>query len=403
MSGFQLRHLEEILENKDKFENEFVVEKHEYSLVPFSGKNFASGILFVEVVIRWHNHPETDVLSLVAKVPVPGSDLQVIMDSPTAFQKEVFMYEKIWPLYNQIRLECGLSTDDCFLPKYFGSRMSLIKSVTFDNDAVILLENLKTRGYFLEDQKTGLDLKHSKLVILTVAKFHALGIAAKLTKPDQFCLFKKRSRALDISKKRFSTMNTMLLNFIKEDPAACEYYYRCKEVASIDFYKFLGREVERPYYTIIHNDVWTNNIMFYRNANKDELDIKFLDFQNYLYTSPMLDLLFFIFTSTNVDIFEAEITELMEYYHHCFMSELKRLKCKVTFFSLDIMKQELCNIAKITLLPCLALLKVITSSVKKDENEMIEFKNLLFQSEYNELFRAKARRIITEYFKRNWI
>jgi len=51
----------------------------------------------------------------------------------------------------------GLKEDEIFdiLPKYYQSRLSLSPDVDFDDNAVILLENLRTRGYYNSNRAKG--------------------------------------------------------------------------------------------------------------------------------------------------------------------------------------------------------------------------------------------------------
>lgn len=67
------------------------------------------------------------------------------------------MYEGILPSYNQLERDAGLREDELFdiLPKYYQSRLSLNPEVDFDDDAVILMENLKKRGYYIGDRTKG--------------------------------------------------------------------------------------------------------------------------------------------------------------------------------------------------------------------------------------------------------
>ena len=54
-----------------------------------------------------------------------------------------------------------------------------------DEDAAILLEDMRQRGFVLGgSRKTGMDLEHARLALKKLAVFHALPIALRLTRPQ---------------------------------------------------------------------------------------------------------------------------------------------------------------------------------------------------------------------------
>lgn len=155
LKTIELRELQPLL--RRAFDDRLIVVRYTTeSLVP-PGENYGSTILSVHAVIKRDDDAAEENLYLVAKMSPPTNYQRTIFDSPYTFKKEIFMYESIVPHYNQLEREVGLEEDQLFdiLPKYYQSRMSLDPSVEFDDDAVILMENLRARGYYIGDRSKG--------------------------------------------------------------------------------------------------------------------------------------------------------------------------------------------------------------------------------------------------------
>lgn len=67
---------------------------------------------------------------------------------------------------------------------------------------------------------------------------------------------------------------------------------------------------------LIHGDMWSNNIMFQRHPKTLEIqNALFVDFQMSYITSPMLDIIYAFFTSSNEDLSVEHWMELINFYH----------------------------------------------------------------------------------------
>lgn len=73
--------------------------------------------------------------------------------------------------------------------------------------------------------------------------------------------------------------------------------------------------------TLIHGDLWVNNTMFTYNANNEPEKMMLVDFQYCCWTSPTIDLHYFLNTSLTNDLRTYHQDELLQFYH----SELTRM------------------------------------------------------------------------------
>lgn len=76
------------------------------------------------------------------------------------------------------------------------------------------------------------------------------------------------------------------------------------------------------FYSIIHSDLWTNNIMFLKNEDHRYLKAKIVDLQ-----SIARDILHFLFTSVQTKILNEKLDYFLKLYYEYFAKYLLRSKC----------------------------------------------------------------------------
>jgi hypothetical protein len=152
-----LNDLQSIL-SKTLDEQVIVVNLTTSNLLP-KGENYGSTILKVEAVIKKNKESPEEKLSLVAKM-VPITEYQKNhFNITSSFSKEIYMFEKLIPAYKEIERISGVKEEDLFdiLPKYYGGRLNRNKALLdkADEDAVLLMENLKVRHYYTMNRMHG--------------------------------------------------------------------------------------------------------------------------------------------------------------------------------------------------------------------------------------------------------
>ena len=125
-------------------------------LVP-PGENFRSSLLKIVAKVRRSARAPIEDCHLVAKTLV---ELAIPVDWTSLLKKEIFMYIDVIPFFEMIEFEFGLrgekNTIGDSVPSLCGHRMSLDPRIDVaDSDAVILLENLKEKGYYVVDKNIG--------------------------------------------------------------------------------------------------------------------------------------------------------------------------------------------------------------------------------------------------------
>ncbi|XP_014482365.1 PREDICTED: uncharacterized protein LOC106748410 [Dinoponera quadriceps] len=406
LKTIELRELQPLL--RRTFDDRLIVVRYTTKNLLPPGENYGSTILSVHAVIKRDDDADEEDLHLVAKMSPPTNYQRNMFDSPFTFKKEIFMYENILPYYNQLEREAGLREDELFdiLPKYYQSRMSLDPEIEFDDDAVILMENLTARDYYVGVRAKGYDLEHSRVAIRAMARFHALGMATKEKRPEHFEMLKKRAKCLDFKVKDFEDVHNVMLNKMQEDPDIAVHIDRCKAVldTAIDETNSLFTATpDEPWSSIIHSDFWVNNIMFHRDEEGRVDDVKFVDFQNYLFLSPVREMVFYLFSSTTEEVQENHIDELIDLYHETLISVLERMDCDTRPYSRKEFDAKLPGDAKLEFTHVCFMLKVLTLDTKETEFNYDKIKNIMVSYRGNDVLLQRLRIVVLYYVKHNWI
>ncbi|XP_046748110.1 uncharacterized protein LOC124412352 [Diprion similis] len=398
-----LRDLDALL--RKKFGDHLIVDSFTTSSLVPPGENYGSSMLKVEVIVRRDGpSSEQEKLSLVAKM-VPPTELQRKMfDSPFTFRKEMNMFKVIGPAYKALERECGIPESEVFdiLPNFYGARLSLNEAEdTFDHDAVILMENLKVKNYACLDRMIGVDLAHSKFLVGALARFHALGVAMKLKKPELFKVIKEHAKSVGYDEEMPDDDTESVLAILKKSALLLPHLDRIEKALSTFDTEAWTKEPDEPWGTIAHTDLWVNNIMFRDDADGNPEDVKFVDFQNYLYVNPMLDLVFFIVSSCERNVQDMHMDDLVDLYYEKFISHLVRLECDVTLFSRESFDEQFEAAAKVEYLHCMFMTRVVNADTQKDLN--MSSPEQLFSNEIAEECGKRMIEITMQFVEKNWL
>ncbi|XP_048511764.1 uncharacterized protein LOC105692927 [Athalia rosae] len=378
------------------------------NLVPW-GENYGSTLLKVDALIRRGGQSsEPEELALAAKM-IPSTEFQRVMfDSSYTFPKEIYMFQNIAPAYAAIEIECGIPKSEVYngLPQLFGSRLSLKEGVDkFDKDAVILMENLRAKNYYCCDRFDGLDLAHSRMVVEELARFHALGIAVKFKKPVLFEEFKYRAKSMVIDVEKISNnVDKLMIKALRSIPTTLPYLSRIEEALDRCINRFHIDDIpSEPWGTIGHTDLWTNNVMFKKNASgTNPENIKFIDFQNYLYMNPLRDLLFLLFSSCIPKIGNAHFTELVDLYYQKFISHIGRLGINGNLFTRDAFDKQLDDAAHREYFHCMFMTRVISANPEAEASKGNP--ELMFQAKtWPQDCCNRMADITLQYVEKNWM
>ena len=137
--------------------------KFESEPLNITGAYFGSSIKEMNITIEEKDGNQKE-LSLIAKMFPPTDFQRATANSTFTFPKEIFFYKELIPAYEKTLKNSNVKNQTFdFAPKDYGSRLTLKPDFDgVDDDAVLLMENLKTRGYYTGNRNKGLFISFYK-------------------------------------------------------------------------------------------------------------------------------------------------------------------------------------------------------------------------------------------------
>lgn len=237
-----------------------------------------------------------------------------------------------------------------------------------------------------------------------MARYHALGIALKEKRPDIFKIAVTHAQTLGIN---FAFLDKGFKNILKNFKEVSDFKKNFAIIESTFSNVLEGKtykcEPEEPWATITHGDFWVNNIMFHKDKEGKPDDVKFVDFQIYLYKSPLKDLPYFLFGSLDDFTRDNHFDDLLTAYYESFVNTLKRMGCNTAPFSWKAFDAELKKQA-IRELPLVALAsKFFLFEVDQGQKETLDHDaSSVFDSQCSDSYRKRLMSIVDIYEKRGW-
>lgn len=216
---------------------------------------------------------------------------------------------------------------------------------------VLVMENVKRRGYVMFDKMRILPLDHFLLAITNLAHFHGrwlayrwLGAEGKLGErawsADQFqqaLNTQKRVPKFVYKKLMAGTHQTvkriLQLEQREEMKDRVDKFFKVTVHQQLD--KMMGNVIS-PIDTCCHGDFWSNNIMFKYDSDEKVTDTILVDFQLINYGHPAYDVLYMLYISTDLEFRNAHMTECLDTYWNTLSTYLDQFKPKdVTYDKSD--------------------------------------------------------------------
>uniref|UniRef100_A0A182NFZ2 CHK domain-containing protein n=1 Tax=Anopheles dirus TaxID=7168 RepID=A0A182NFZ2_9DIPT len=263
-------------------------------------------------------NPSDTVITFVAKIKPTEGLLVEQFKKADVFDKEILMYKSVLP--SMVTLISKLGSVIELAPQ-------LIYSSETPSDLVVL-EDLTARGYSVENQALGLTYEQSKMAVEKLAFFHAASAVMLAENGQVFAKFAKGTFHNEYKDKLSYFPDTIrtageiaselgigqpMVDKLQKLPA--KTLPKVIEAYESDF---KGLKV------LNHGDFWTNNIMFKYQGN-ELVDAIFVDFQNCVVGSPIIDLVYFLASSPAYDVLEKHRDELVFVYHETLVLLLQKM------------------------------------------------------------------------------
>lgn len=376
----------------------------DYNTEPLTepGENYGSVMLAVKVNV---NDKE---LSLVAKLPPPNPFIRKVFDSPSTFKKEIGFYEIVVPTLQQFQKENGLEPMQIF-PKFYGGRTCLdFNDDTFDENAAILLENVKDLGYVMGNRFDSFDYQTAESILSNLALFHATPIALKLKQPqvfeDKIKPYLKQMERFKFDEELSNSMLKQMVDTIESNVELRQFSQRFRKkieenlkTMNEPFYK------SEPFATICHCDFWVNNVLLKHDQNGKVVHNVMVDFQLTEYASPGHDVVFFLHSSVKQEVLNKHYEDLLKIYYSKFIETLEQFHCNLTPFSYDNFMEELKMSANQYQFFHVFLMYKPIFLEKGGSDKEPSPKTFLSMDHLNDKYYDRCYALVRDFVRRNWI
>ncbi|KAJ3658367.1 hypothetical protein Zmor_010109 [Zophobas morio] len=352
MTTFHVLKLGDMLPKNLLKERKLVAVRDSYFTA--AGENYGSTVISIVITLQHEYSNKQEEIYTVAKFPPPGEFWRRVTNNSHTFRNELAFYQTIFPTLQCFQKEQNSGKTLEFFPKFLGGRLSLNPLVKFpDEDAIILLENLKEKGFKIHDRYIGFDIYTSKLILKKLAQLHSVTLALKLKKPAEFehkiSPYLEEYEIFTNEDGVFQILVNNLFMALAGDDFCCPYLDRIRSTVNTCLGNFfLPKNTlkfrQDTFATFIHSDLWTNNIMVKTYMNKVQ-DVKLLDLQLFEYASVTKDLLFFLFTSVESSLLIENLDELITFYYKELKENLEEMKCCDDDFSFNAFTTEMKTVA----------------------------------------------------------
>lgn len=251
-------------------------------------------------------------LKLFAKIAILPEVYRQHVPVNLVYEAEVSAYTKILPTYELLQDKYDIDREERFMfPKYYAS--SLV-----DNEETIILEDLTAHGYSMYDRFKPVTFEYATKAVEELAKFHALSIAFKNDFPDDYSRDTKQwadeniqSETYEMLKKSYKGMAEVGIKLAPKQIRPKLQQFINKHWEKEEFDKYYGMT---KWGFIVHGDYRASNIMFKRQSGEIKHFIP-VDYQAIHLGSPCVDLIYFIFSGTDVEFRRIYLRLLLDKYY----------------------------------------------------------------------------------------
>lgn len=321
-------YLKSILQKYKKDEG-LIITKLDIKPATKKGDNYASVMLRISVDFTLSTVKKTEHGSYILKTSHESDPFTAdIMSQYDIYNTEMLMYEKVLPKLTELLKEIG-DKDKIFADTIY---------VDYEHSAIIF-EDLAVLKFVIPDRLVGMDEAQTMLTLKKLAKMHATAAVLNERKPG--ILTKLQKGIFNRETCGFTPFFEGVLEACADFAGECASlgsYYKNKLLKLKSHVMEYGARSFDPnegdFLTLNHGDMWTNNVMLRYDycGNSDEQsttgglikDILLIDFQYSAWTSPTLDLHYFIQTSLPLE-FKLHREDALVKYYHGFLSETLRL------------------------------------------------------------------------------
>ncbi|KAL1508844.1 hypothetical protein ABEB36_003675 [Hypothenemus hampei] len=306
-----------------------------------TGESVLSDILAVTVTYCIRGDPDgaNHSLNFIIKL-LPQDPFSRFFVTEAQFDlREIKFYTKVVPDIKAFRNEIcpdefGNDFDLLPIPKCYFADYSPgeTEPETIPPSSVLVLENIKPKGFMSVDFATGLDLRQARAAIGAIAKIHAASLCLKVNEgkilSEKYPFLFQTSRASDSYQQLVERGLPQLFEFLESRNELKEISKQLNELRphTKDVIEHL-LGAEEPMALITHTDFWCNNLMF--REVQEVCECAILDWQMVTYSRPTNDLALLLVSSVAADLRREHSNSLLDLYWEKLTSTCLKLKLNI--------------------------------------------------------------------------
>lgn len=245
--------------------NDFTIEISPGSNI---GDNYLGIIYRVKAIVNKNKqrNDKRDELSIIVKLPPTNKYRREQFFARNAFVREALTYSEILPILKKFQ-----ATKDRKVENGFYEYPCCLKNSTVEYEEALYFEDLKISGFLMYNRHIEASYPHSKLIMETLGKLHAVSYAIKDQDPDKLIPYQNlvdmlisRQNNVPLSdwfiQVKDRALNTLNPETDKELLEKLNVFFKRPYLEILGDY--LDGNRSEPYSVITHGDCWNNNILF---------------------------------------------------------------------------------------------------------------------------------------------
>ncbi|XP_045598758.1 uncharacterized protein [Procambarus clarkii] len=295
-----------------------------WKIKDFTNKGDNYACLVTSVVVQYtlgDLQKETTFVAKMMRTQNSGGFSDMVRKS---FKREDACLAEIVPRMNKILKELGL--------REIGIAKTYYTSCETGKE-LLLLEDLRTRGFKMFDRRRGMDIPHARLVLTELGMLHAASLLLERILPEHditkaWQVFEDDWMNDGEAKKMFGAMSrnqlegaALIMEKVPNYGHVVDWINKIKET-SVDIF-MNSFATSSDFGVLIHGDCWNNNLLFRYDAAGDPVEVMLVDLQIMRRASPAVDLNYFLYSSFNGPDRTPNLETYLKIYHTSFSSVLE--------------------------------------------------------------------------------
>lgn len=264
-------------------------------------------------------------------------------------------------------------------------------SVRQPEKGILVMENVKKRGFIMFDKMRVLPLDHVMLAMTNLAHFHGRWLAYRWLNEsgslsEQAWSVDRFKSALDTQKRVPKLIYKQLLNGTHKTVKRILQLEGKEELSEhVDtFYSSTARQqldmfmggISTQIDTCVHGDFWGNNIMYKYDEEGKVTDTVLVDFQLINYGHPGYDLLYILYISTDMEFRDAHMEQCLSHYWNTLEVYIEQFKPKSVNYTLSDFQADIHTYKTVGFVLATTLLPNVLSATQLEPGGLLALRDM---------------------------